>query len=124
MTTYKPVPYSERPPYAVTDQIEAYTEHYRLNFMDREEPDKGFHRYTHNDFIEILVIGGINDYFLAYAFPPAGFEVANPEDILNLELWQGWILQWLWNEKVYRIDTTTREHGIAQFLRRKAELGY
>ena len=124
MKRYVPVPFSSKLPYPILAQLEAYTEHYRLNFMDRFNPDKGYHNYTHSELLEVLVIGGVNDFFLVYCYPPAGFEISNPDDILNLELWQGWIFEYLFNEKVYRVDTSTREHGIPAFLSRKRELGY
>ena len=124
MKLHKPVSYKERADYPSTDEVKVYTEQYRLGYMDRHNPDKGYHTFEHTRSIEVKVIGGMRDYFLAYAYAPAGFEIAQAEDILDLELWQAWILQWLYNEKVYRVDTTTREHGEAAFKRRKTELGY
>ncbi len=124
MKLQKPVGYKELPEYPSVDEVMVYTETYRLDYMDRVEPDKGYHDFEHTRSIEVKVIGGMRDYFVVYAYPPAGFEYAEPEDILELELWQGWILEWLYNEKVYRVDTTTREQGEAEFKRRKTELGY
>ncbi|MBA7495984.1 hypothetical protein ES702_06580 [subsurface metagenome] len=124
MKLQKPVSYKEKPEYPSTDEVKVYTETYRLDYMDRVNPDKGYHDFEHTRSIEVKVIGGMRDYFVVYAYPPAGFEVAKPEDILQLELWQGWILEWLYNEKVYRVDTTTREHGVIEFKRRKSDLGY
>ena len=124
MKLHLPVTYQEEPEYPTISQVKVYTETYRLEFMDRVNPDKGFHVFDHTRSIEVKVIGGMGDYFVIYAYPPAGFEIARPEDILELELWQGWILQWLYNEKVYRVDTTTREQGVIEFSRRKTELGY
>ena len=124
MKLYIPVPYKISPSYPSLIRVEAYTENYRLNFMDRFNPDKCFHRFEHAPTIEVLVIGGMRDYFLIYSYPPAGFMVASPADIPNLELWRGWILHWLWNEKEYRLDTSTQEHGEAAFKARKTELGY
>lgn len=124
MKLHKPVSYQEEPEYPSIDEVKVYTETYRLDYMDRVNPDKGYHDFEHTRSIEVKVIGGMRDYFVLYAYPPAGFEIAKPEDILELELWQGWILEWLYNEKVYRVDTTTREQGEAEFKRRKTELGY
>ena len=124
MKDYQPVPYEQPLPYPVIAQLKAYTEHYRQNYMDRVNPNKGFHRYQHNEWLEILVIGGIDDYFLLYAYPPAGFVISDPDDILILDLWQGFILEWLWSPKVYRLDINTPEHGEAPFKSRKTELGY
>ncbi len=124
MKLQKPVGYQEEPEYPSIDQVKLYTETYRLEYMDRSNPDKGYHDFEHTRSIEVKVIGGMRDYFVVYAYPPAGFEIARPEDILELELWQGWILEWLYNEKVYFLDTSTRLHGEAEFKRRKTELGY
>ena len=124
MKLYKPVTYKELPEYPSIHQVKAYTEVYRLGYMDRLNPDKGYHAFEYTRTIEVKVIGGMRDYFIVYAYAPAGFEIAEPEDIRELELWQGWILEWLYNEKVYRVDTTTREQGEAEFKRRKTQLGY
>jgi len=124
MKPYIPVPYQSKIPYAVLAQIEAYTEHYRRNYMDRVNPDKGFHKYQHDDLVEIMVIGGMNDYFLVYAYPPAGVEIVVPRDVLTLELYRGWILELVNCEPTYRLDTATYREGEAAFKRRKTELGY
>ncbi len=92
--------------------------------MDRLNPNKGFHCYQRDAWLQILVIGGINNYFLVYAYPPAGFEIADPDDLLTLDIWRGYILEWLWSPKVYRLDINTPEHGEAVFKSRKTELGY
>ena len=124
MKRYIPVPYLSKIPYPVIAQIEAYTEHYRVNYMDRKDPDKGYHKYSHSELLEVLVIGGINNYFLIYAYPPAGVEIAKPEDVESLVLWQGLILQLVNYEPTYRLDTATYREGVAAFRRRKTELGY
>ncbi len=124
MKRYRPVPFKQKIPYAVLAQIEAYTEHYRVNYMDRENPDKGYQHYHHSEFVEVLVIGGMNNYFLVYAYPPAGVEIAKPEDVEPLELWQGLILELVNYEPTYRLDTATYREGEAAFKRRKTELGY
>jgi len=92
--------------------------------MDRDNPDKGWHKFDYSREIEILTIGGINNYFLTYAYPPAGFEVVMPEDILDRELWRGLILELVNYEPTYRLDTATYREGYAVFKRRKTELGY
>lgn len=124
MKHYRPVPYHQKILYAILAQIEAYTEHYRVNYMDRENPDKGYHHYQHSELLEVLVIGGINNYFVIYAYPPAGVTIAEPEDVLALELWQGLILELVNYEPTYRLDTATYREGYAAFKTRKTELGY
>jgi len=92
--------------------------------MDRVNPDKGFHKYQHDDLVEIMVIGGMNNYFLVYAYPPAGVEIVVPRDVLTLELYRGWILELIGGEPTYRLDTATYREGEAAFKRRKTWLGY
>jgi hypothetical protein len=124
MITYKVVPFKTMLPYPIISQLEAYTEHYRLNYMDRANPDKGYHAYQHNELLQIVVIGGINNYFLIYTYPPAGFEIADPTELETLTLWQGYILQWQPLPKTYRLDVNTIDHGETAFKARKQELGY
>ena len=105
-------------------ELKAYTETYRIEFMDRENPDLGWHKFAHSRIVEVLTIGGINYYFVVYTYPPAGFEVARPEDIQSFELWRGLILEYIPQQQYYRVDTYTPTHGYSAFKRRKKELGY
>ena len=124
MKLHIPVKYLEDIEYPTINQVEAYTETYRVEHMDREEPDKGWHKFSHSREVEVLTIGGINDYFLIYAYPDAGVEIARPEDVLSYELWRGWILELVGCEPTYRLDTATYREGYAAFKARKTELGY
>ncbi|MBA7542824.1 hypothetical protein ES705_35148 [subsurface metagenome] len=124
MKLYRPIKYLARIVYPTLDEVKAFTETYRQEFMDRDNPDKGWHKFNHSREVEVLTIGGINDFFLVYAYPPAGFESAEPEDILKRELWRGWILERESWGAVYRLDTATTREGEAAFLLRKTELGY
>ncbi|MBA7486481.1 hypothetical protein ES707_22040 [subsurface metagenome] len=92
--------------------------------MDRGDPDKGWHKFNHSREVEVLTIGGVNNYFIIYAYPPAGVEIARPEDVLSYELWRGWILQLVNYEPTYLLDTATYREGCAAFKSRKTELGY
>jgi len=124
MKLYIPVKYLSTIAYPSLDQVKAYTETYRLEFMDREDPDKGWHKFNHSRQVEVLTIGGMNNYFLIYAYPPAGVETAKPEDVLTYELWRGWILELVNYEPTYRLDTATYREGYPAFKARKTELGY
>ena len=124
MKLYLPIKYQESITYPTLDEVKAYTDTYRLVYMDRDDPDKGWHKFTHSREVEVLTIGGMQDYFLIYAYPPAGFTVAKPEDILPIELWRGLILELLDTRPTYRLDTATFREGYTAFKRRKTELGY
>ena len=124
MKLYIPVKYQVRISYPTLSEVEAYTETYRVEFMNRDNPDKGWHKFNHSREVEVLTIGGMNNYFLVYAYPPAGFESAEPEDILEREVWRGLILELVNYEPTYRLDTATYREGEAAFKRRKTELGY
>ena len=124
MKHHIPVEYLERVDYPTVAEIEAYTETYRVEYMDRVNPDKGWHKFNHSREVEVLTIGGIDDFFLVYAYPPAGVEIAKPEDVLGYELWRGWILELIGGEPTYRLDTATYREGEAAFKSRKTELGY
>jgi len=124
MKLHIPVKYLKDIQYPTISQVEAYTETYRVEYMDRENPDKGWHKFHHSREVEVLTIGGINKYFLVYAYPPAGIEIAKPEDVLSYELWRGWILQLIGGEPTYHLDTATYREGYQAFKARKTELGY
>lgn len=124
MKLHIPVKYLERISYPTLSEVKAYTETYRVEFMDRDNPDKGWHKFNHSREVEALTIGGMNNYFLIYAYPPAGIEIARPGDVLSYELWRGWILELVNYEPTYRLDTATYREGYSAFKRRKTELGY
>jgi len=124
MKLYIPVKYQEIISYPTLTEAISYTDTYRVEFMSRDNPDKGWHKFNHSREVEVLTIGGMNNYFLVYTYPPAGFESAEPEDILERELWRGLILELVTYEPTYRLDTATFREGYAAFKRRKSELGY
>ena len=124
MNVYRPVIYLSDIYYPTLSEVEAYAETYRLDYMDTANPDKGWHKFWHSREVEILVIGGINKFFLIYAYPEAGVETAKPEDVLSYELWRGWILELINYAPTYRLDTATHIHGIIEFKSRKTALGY
>jgi len=124
MKLYIPSQYLESIKYPTVDEVKAYTETYRVEFMDRFNPDKGWHKFHFSRKVEVLTIGGINDYFLIYAYPPAGVTIAKLGDIFTYELWRGWILELVGCEPTYRLDTATFREGYQAFLIRKTELGY
>jgi len=124
MKPFIPVKYQEKVKYPSLSDAKTFTEYYRIGFMDREEPNKGFYKFSYSREVEVLVIGGMENYFLVYAYPPAGVEIVVPEDVLTLELYRGWILELINYEPTYRLDTATYREGEAAFKRRKTELGY
>jgi len=124
MKLHIPVKYQESITYPTIDEIKTFTESYRVGYMDRDNPDKGWHRFYYSREVEVDTIGGINDYFLIYAYPPAGVTIAKLEDIFTYELWRGWILELVGCEPTYRLDTATFREGYPAFLIRKGELGY
>jgi len=124
MKLHIPVKYLGKIEYPTLTEVRAYTETYRVKFMDRLNPDKGWHKFNHSPEVEVLTIGGMNNYFIVYAYPPAGVEIANPEDVLTYELWRGWILELVNYEPTYRLDTATYREGYPFFKWRKTDLGY
>jgi len=124
MKTHIPVKYFQKVKYPTLDEVKAYTETYRVQYMDRQDPNKGWHKFAYSRTVEALTIGGMNNYFLIYTYPPAGFEIASPEDILIYEPWRGWIVELVNYEPTYRLDTATYREGYRAFLERKTDLGY
>lgn len=124
MKPFIPVKYQQKVKYPSLSDVKIFTEYYRIGFMDREEPDKGWYKFSYSREVVVLVIGGMNDYFLVYAYPPSGVEIVVPGDVLALELYRGWILELMNCEPTYRLDTATYREGETAFIRRKTELGY
>lgn len=119
-----PVGYQEQPAYPSDSEVKEYTETYRVEYMPLPYPDKAWHRFEHSREIEVLVIGGIANYFVIYSYPPGGFEFAEIDEVAQLDAWRGWILKYLGPGSGYKVDTSTLKDGIPAFMARKAELGY
>jgi hypothetical protein len=124
MKPYIPVEYQKKVKYPSLSDVKIFTEYYRIGFMNREEPDKGFYKFSYSREVEVLVIGGMENYFLVYAYPPAGVTIVVPKDVLALELYRGWILHLVNYEPTYTLDTATYREGYVAFKRRKTWLGY
>jgi len=124
MNIYRPVKYLQDIFYPTVDQAAGYTETYRVQYMWRFNPWEGYHKFKHSREIEVRTIGGMNLFFIVLGYPPAGVEIAQPDDVLSYELWRGWILELMNYEPSYRLDTASYREGEAAFKSRCRELGY
>ena len=117
------VPRGTFPPYPTTADAMAYAEDYRINHFCHSSDPKDFAIFNHNRYIDITATGGLNDYFVVYAYPPGGFWYAYLIELKQIEPWRGWILQYLARQQTYQIIIQTTHDGHERFLEVKKQLG-
>jgi len=98
----KTVKLGETPAYPNNAQVKEYARLYRLHYMDKNHPETSHHVFKHDQTLDVLVTWGVNNIFFAYAYPPAGFTIVEPEDVTKLVQYDGYILEYkpvgdIWN---------------------------
>jgi len=111
------------PPYPGTTRVLDYAEDYRVNHFLKTGDPKGFYLYEHNRYIDVLVCGGLNNYFVIYAYSPAGFWYAGLEELELIEPWRGWILQYHPQTQSYKTLINTKNDGYGPFEALKTAIG-
>ncbi|MBA7547773.1 hypothetical protein ES705_40209 [subsurface metagenome] len=57
------------------------------------------------------------------AYPPAGWEDANPDEVAGLEYFRGWILEYHPATGLWTLEISSQEIGIYDFMLLRQELG-
>jgi hypothetical protein len=117
------IPRLKPPPYPATTNAIAYAEDYRLNYFCKSGDPKGFVSFHHNRYINITATGGKDNYYIVYAYPPAGFWYAGLEELERIEPWRGWILLYDPPNHTYRVIINTKNDGYEAFQTTKQAIG-
>lgn len=111
------------PPYPGTTRAIEYAEDYRVNYFCKTGDPKGFAISHHNRYIDITATGGKNNYFVVYAYPPAGFWYAGLEELELIEPYRAWILLYHPSTQTYKVITNTKNDGYGVFESVKQAIG-
>jgi hypothetical protein len=95
MTKRKRIKAGQSPAYPSDEKAKDAATAQRQAVLAGENARTHFTKITHSESIDILATWGVHNNFFVYAFPPAGFEIIEPEDVLNLSTYEGWILQYV-----------------------------
>lgn len=91
---YRPLKYKEFPIFPTDQEAIYYTEIY----LDSGEPPlgwrKGYLHFKYSDTILLATTWGFQNVFFAVAYPPSGITIADVDDVLLVQLFEGWILDY------------------------------
>lgn len=113
----QPVPYSKEPQYFTFGYAAGYGELFRLGAADAFLKGEGWAKFQRPPNLIVLVTQLQEGIYSIVAYPPAGFEVAQADDIEKKEIFRGWILQYVEQPYGWRILADSFEQGIDEFIR-------
>jgi len=111
------------PPYPTTLDAIAYVEQYRLETFCKSGNPKSYQLFEHNRYIYTKATGGLNNYFIAYAWPPGGFWYAYITELSHHEPWRAWIFLYHPEIQTYETIIYTPNDGLEAFMGRRRRLG-
>lgn len=117
------VPVRTSPPYPNTQEAINYAEQYRLEVFVKTGDPKGYAIYQHNPHIDVKPCGGLNNYFIVYAYPPAGFWYDDLTSVTLITPFRAWILRYHPQAHSYAVLSDTHNHGFAHFENLKLAIG-
>ena len=103
------IPRGQTPPYPTDEDAKLCALRYLQDTLPYGDPYESYWLTAWNDYFNVKVTGGINGFFFVYAWPPEGFVVADPEDIIAVQTIEAWILQ--------RINDTDKFNTIVKLSR-------
>jgi hypothetical protein len=119
MASKKRIKRGQEPQYPPDEEIRARARDQMYQVKGGENPRTFFSRQDYGDTLVTLVTWGVNDIFFAYAFPPAGFEIADPEEVLNLKAYEGWIFQYVPQTNKFNLLVKASRDGYEFFKARR-----
>jgi hypothetical protein len=116
-----PVEYQVTPDYPTYEQAESFAEDFRKGAAGAYEKGVIWARYWLNSTLNILTTLLKGDIYAVVAYPPAGFEYADPDEVADLEYFRGWILEYHSKTSSWTLLVSSRLIGIDEFTRLRRE---
>ncbi len=116
-----PVEYQAMPDYPTYEQAESFAEDFRTGAEDAYEKNDRYARYWLLATIDILTTLLKENIYSVVAYPPSGFEYAEPEEVADLEYFRGWILEYDPEAESWTLLVSSQEVGIDMFTRLRRE---
>ena len=115
MAARKKIKLAESPIYPTDAQVKEYASIYRDMELPEGDPRTSYKHFIHSASVDVLVCWGVSNIFFVYAFPPAGFMIAKPEDVSKLATFEGWILEYKANISNFNVLVKASRDGISFF---------
>ena len=112
-----PVKYLEEPAYPTYEQVESYAEDFRTGAGSSFEKGERWARYWLASTLAVLTTLLKGNIYAVVAYPPAGFEYADPHELAVLEYFRGWILEYDPEAESWTLLAASQEVGIDEFIR-------
>jgi hypothetical protein len=116
-----PVKYQAMPDYPTYEQAESFAENFRTGAGNAYEKNERWARYWLASTIDILTTQLKGNIYAVVAYPPAGFEYADPDEVADLEYFRGWILEYYPDTESWTLLVSSQEVSIDQFTRLRRE---
>ncbi len=116
-----PVEYQATPDYPTYEQAESFAEDFRTGAENAYEKGDRYARYWLLATLDILTTLLKGNIYAVVAYPPAGFEYADPDEVADLEYFRGWILEYHPETESWTLLVSSQEVGIDQFTRLRRE---
>jgi len=115
MAKRKKVPINQTPPYPTNDEAKAYARQHKQT-VDGGVYCRTAHRhFEHNQTVDVKTTWGCNGIFFVFAYPPAGFLITHPEDVLKLQTFEGWILEYQAAGNLFNLLVKASRDGVDYF---------
>jgi hypothetical protein len=110
----------QQPSYPTDQEAKDYAEQHRQYVAGGVDCHEAYGKIKHSPSIDVLTTGGCKNIFFVFAYPPAGFDIAAPEDVLQLKVFEAWILEYNPQGAFYNtlvkasrdgVDFFWKEHG-------------
>jgi hypothetical protein len=85
----------EAPKYPTDDEAKVYASDRRADILGGDDPRTSFLKSEYSDSVTVRATWGINNIYFVFAFPTGGVTIGKPEDILDIPIFEGWILQYV-----------------------------
>jgi hypothetical protein len=115
----KRIPIGKAPKYPTDEEARSLAYEQMYEVKGGEDPRATFSKQAYGDTIETLRTWGVKNIFFVYAYPPAGFEVEKPEDVLGLQVFEGWIFQYVPQTNKFNLLVKASRDGVDFFRQQR-----
>ncbi len=116
-----PVEYQATPDYPTYEQAESFAKDFRTGAAGAYKKGERWARYWLVATLDILTTLLKGNIYSVVAYPPAGFEYADPDELTDLEYFRGWILEYHECLGYWTLLVSSQEVGIDEFNRLRRE---
>lgn len=115
MAKRKTIKRGETPVYPTDEEARSLAYTQMQEVTGGEDPRTFFSSLKYDLRIDEKATWGVNNIYFVYAYPPAGFEIAEPEEVLALKTFEGWIFQYVPQTNKFNLLVKASRDGVAFF---------